>query len=243
MDVALLAAIIVGALVVVGAIVALVWWAQWSPRRTQGHTSAAPPIYLPDDQLRAGTVPPRPFVPAAAAAAPAAPATVAQEGIAPLALAVGGERDRLRPAPDQASYAMRSRRRSTMPRPVLEPSEPAESPLTGTLRMLPGRLEVVSGLEQRAEIRFVHMGGQGDQRVTLGRAPGAPYEHVTLASQTVSRQHAALIYSGGTWSISNLSTTNPVRVNGTPVDVDGASVLLSDGDLVELGEVLLRFRI
>jgi predicted component of type VI protein secretion system len=44
------------------------------------------------------------------------------------------------------------------------------------------------------------------------------------------------------WRLTNLSATNPVSVNGTPLGADNGSVLLRDGDRVELGEVVFRFR-
>ncbi len=242
MDAALLVAIIVGALVVIG-IIGYVVRSQRSPFRTHGGESAPPPVYLPHAAFGAPPglrpAPSAAGMPKSAAAAEAPRAA----GEAPaLALAVGAEHPRGWSG-EGAAAGTRARRRTPAPRPPAEVVEPPPSLLTGTLRMLPGRLEVVSGLEQRAEIRFVHTGGAGDQRVTLGRAPGAPYEHVTLPSQTVSREHAAMTFTRGGWTVTNLSTTNPLRVNGTAVDVAGAAVLLSDGDLVELGEVVLRYRI
>ena len=243
MDAALLAAVIVGALVVIGGAVGVLVWSRASPKRTRGDGGPPPPVYLPQEHMSA-RAPLRP-VPHAATpnSGPVASANgTAAEAVAPaLALAVGAERDR--GWSGDGAAGLRTRRRPVVARAPLEPAEAPASPLTGTLRMLPGRLEVVAGLDQRAEIRFVHTGGAMDQRVTLGRATGAPYEHVTLPSQTVSREHAAMSYTRDGWTITNLSTTNPVRVNGAPVDVDGAAVLLSDGDLVELGEVVLRYRI
>jgi predicted component of type VI protein secretion system len=44
------------------------------------------------------------------------------------------------------------------------------------------------------------------------------------------------------WRLTNLSATNPVSVNGTPLPSDNGSVVLRDGDRVELGEVVFRFR-
>lgn len=137
----------------------------------------------------------------------------------------------------------RRSRRTPRPAPAVveERSTAAVEPLSGTLRMLPGRLEVVSGLPTRAEIRFVRL-GTGDQVVTLGRQPGPPYEHVQLASQTVSRRHAVMSYARGGWSIANLSETNPLRVNGDEMAPGADALVLHDGDLIELGEVQLRFR-
>ena len=52
-DAALLAAIIVGALVVIGGVGGYVVWTQRSPRRTQGGESAPPPVYMPHGTLGA----------------------------------------------------------------------------------------------------------------------------------------------------------------------------------------------
>jgi predicted component of type VI protein secretion system len=58
----------------------------------------------------------------------------------------------------------------------------------------------------------------------------------------VSRMHAKMRFENGRWSIANLSPTNPLVINGEPLDADGRSWLLNEGDRVELGEVVLRFR-
>ena len=47
--------------------------------------------------------------------------------------------------------------------------------------------------------------------------------------------------SEGRWMIANLSETNPLRLNGLELASDSAAVPLSDGDVIELGEVMLRF--
>jgi predicted component of type VI protein secretion system len=43
------------------------------------------------------------------------------------------------------------------------------------------------------------------------------------------------------WHITNHSSTNPVVVNGEQLPTDEERVL-SDGDQVEMGEVIFRFR-
>jgi hypothetical protein len=125
----------------------------------------------------------------------------------------------------------------------------------GTLQFLPGRLEIAAGRDAGQEIRFVRTGGPDGTVITFGRAEGAPYRHVQLREPTVSRSHArmALEQAGETrgamtaaprWRLENLSTTNPVVVNGRALDVRGgpfASVILSDGDRIEMGEVAFVF--
>jgi pSer/pThr/pTyr-binding forkhead associated (FHA) protein len=115
-------------------------------------------------------------------------------------------------------------------------------PMDGTLQFLPGRLEVVEGRDVGQEIRFVRLPGTQETEVTLGRADGPAYRHVQLHEPTVSRMHAKMTLEGKRWRLTNLSRTNPVVVNGAPLEPDGASVVLSDGDRVEMGEVACRFR-
>ena len=120
------------------------------------------------------------------------------------------------------------------------PPHPAAAP--GTLVMLPGRLEVVAGEDLGRDVRFVRTGSNGTQKVTLGRGEGDPYEHVQLRARTVSRRHAQLSYADGHWSIVNLSHTNPLVLNGDTLPPDVEPRLLDDGDMIELGEVIFRFR-
>jgi hypothetical protein len=126
----------------------------------------------------------------------------------------------------------------------------------GTLQFLPGRLAISAGKDAGHEIRFVRTSGPDGTMVTFGRADGAPYRHVQLREPTVSRIHARMSLesnsltgapntgSGGQWHLENLSTTNPVMVNGRALGRQGtpqSSVILSDGDRIEMGEVAFVF--
>jgi len=130
-------------------------------------------------------------------------------------------------------------------------------PADGTLQFLPGRLEVMAGRDAGHEIRFVRTPGPDGTRVTFGRAEGAPYRHIQLREPTVSRTHARMTLeviprngadastSTPQWRLENLSATNPVVVNGRPLGADEGeqcSVTLEDGDRIEMGEVVFRFR-
>jgi len=135
-------------------------------------------------------------------------------------------------------------------------------PADGTLQFLPGRLEIAAGRDAGQEIRFVRTGGPDGTCITFGRADGPPYRHVQLREPTVSRSHARMVLeptspaqadssrtnpgvNGGRWRLENLSSTNPVVVNGRSLDLDGgtvASVILSEGDRIEMGEVAFVFR-
>lgn len=115
-----------------------------------------------------------------------------------------------------------------------------------TVQFLPGRLEVVQGrglLGQ--ELRFVRPERSGERAVvTFGRGEGAPYRHVQLKVPTVSRLHARLSLEAGsgTWMLENLSSTNPVAVNGVELHAGDAPRPLADGDRVEMGEVVFTYR-
>jgi hypothetical protein len=133
-------------------------------------------------------------------------------------------------------------------------------PADGTLQFLPGRLEIAAGRDAGQEIRFVRTGGPDGTCITFGRADGPPYRHVQLREPTVSRSHARMVLepfgsgessrassatNGGQWRLENLSSTNPVVVNGKSLDLNGGaatSVILSEGDRIEMGEVAFVFR-
>ena len=135
-------------------------------------------------------------------------------------------------------------------------------PADGTLQFLPGRLEIAAGRDAGQEIRFVRTGGPDGTCITFGRADGPPYRHVQLREPTVSRSHARMVLepsgpandgslrtnpgmNGGRWRLENLSSTNPVVVNGRSLDLKGGtatSVILSEGDRIEMGEVAFVFR-
>ena len=123
----------------------------------------------------------------------------------------------------------------------------------GTLQFLPGRLAIAAGRDAGHEIRFVRTAGPDGTCITFGRAEGAPYRHVQLREPTVSRAHARMSLeasgapsngSNGNWRLENLSSTNPVVVNGRALGGHGgatSSVILSDGDRIEMGEVAFVF--
>lgn len=122
------------------------------------------------------------------------------------------------------------------------PSLRVHRPMEGTLQFLAGRFEVIEGRDIGQEIRFVRVPGVATVEVTFGRGDGAPYRHVQLHEPTVSRLHAKMTLEGKRWRLTNMSKTNAVIVNLVPLEGEGSSQLLNDGDRVELGEVALRFR-
>jgi len=115
------------------------------------------------------------------------------------------------------------------------------TPVEGTLQFLPGRLEISSGLDTGREIRFVRVPGPNGTEVTFGRNAGPLYRHIQLRDQTVSREHARLVFSDGNWTLTNLSKTNPVAHNGRILQLAEVQPL-GDGDRLEMGEVVFNFR-
>jgi|GEM_PF-1105402 len=136
---------------------------------------------------------------------------------------------------------------STQPEP---PGEVVETktikisvPPPKTLKLLPGRLEIVGGDDQLREIRFYRVGGSGNSEVTFGRAKGPEYTHVQLKSQTVSSKQAKLMFSGaGQAALINFASpeSNPTQINGREMGLE-ERVTLNQGDQIAMGELKFRF--
>lgn len=196
-----------------------------TPRHTrvQAEASYAPPAREATGTLGAAWTPPGPPPPVEA---PRLRLETATERTTPSVL----ERpptplDRLTPIPDSP------------------PPLKVHKPVDGTLQFLPGRLEVVEGRELGQEIRFVRQQGPGPTEITFGRQDGNPYKHIQLHEPTVSRTHARMTYEeDNRWRLTNLSRTNPISVNAASMAPENTSVLLKDGDRIEMGEVVFRFK-
>lgn len=114
---------------------------------------------------------------------------------------------------------------------------PGDAPV----QLLPARFQVVAGMSPNQEIRFVRVPGEETEMI-LGRDASSSPRQVTLTSSTVSRRHAKVAFADGRWLVTNLSRTNPVVLNDeTLAEFEGARAL-ADGDRIELGDVVLRFR-
>lgn len=80
--------------------------------------------------------------------------------------------------------------------------------------------------------------GEGEH--TVGR-PGQRENAIALDHPTVSRRHATIAGREGRYQLLAESATNPVCVGGQRLD-PGQWVGLSDGDLLEVGDLVLRFQ-
>jgi hypothetical protein len=70
--------------------------------------------------------------------------------------------------------------------------------------------------------------------MTLGRMEE---NGIAIPHRSLSRHHCRFIYAGGGFSVVDLQSANGVQVNDREVD----EVALHDGDIIELGNVRLRF--
>ncbi len=113
-------------------------------------------------------------------------------------------------------------------------------PVDEPIQILPGRLHVISGEDSGEDLHLFSKLGEPPQ-IVVGREKGPPHRHITLRSPTVSRRHARMEFINGCWTITNLSSTNPVLVNDRVLKNGTSARKLSDGDRIELGEVALRF--
>lgn len=141
---------------------------------------------------------------------------------------------------DRREPALRPARFRSRDGAATSPQPPgAFAPAAGAF--LPGRLEITSGPHAGETLRFpVIAGGPGE--FTLGRGQGTPHSHIRLPAQTADREQARLHYERGRWLLTNLSITTPTTVNGAPLLGAHDARWLENDDVVEMGELRLRFR-
>jgi RsiW-degrading membrane proteinase PrsW (M82 family)/pSer/pThr/pTyr-binding forkhead associated (FHA) protein len=110
----------------------------------------------------------------------------------------------------------------------------------GALRVVRVRPPADAAVQERystgwlPEERLVHLLSQ--RETTIGRALS---NDIILMDQTVSREHARLVWSEHGWLVFNLTVNNIVRVNGRPVP-GGGSLALQPQDLLVLGSTMLQ---
>jgi len=73
-----------------------------------------------------------------------------------------------------------------------------------------------------------------DVPVVIGRAPGSDFQ---IEHRSVSRAHCKVFHDAGKFYVRDLGSTNKTLVNGKPV----AETALKNGDLVAIGETVLKF--
>ena len=132
------------------------------------------------------------------------------------------------------------------------PEEESEGPETlkfkappKTMKFVPGRLVIAAGPDQGKEFRIAGRPTPDGNVVTIGRAEvegERAFAHIQLGDtyRTVSRMQAEIIQKDQTILLKNTSETNPTMVNGDQVPA-GDTVELQDGDMIRMGELMLRY--
>lgn len=114
-----------------------------------------------------------------------------------------------------------------------------------TMKFVPGRLVIAAGPDQGKEFRIAGRPTPEGNVVTIGRAEvegEKAFAHIQLGDtyRTVSRMQAEIIQQDDTILLKNTSETNPTMVNGDHVPT-GESVELEGGDMIRMGELMLRY--
>jgi hypothetical protein len=119
-------------------------------------------------------------------------------------------------------------RRSGPPPPRAD-SPVADSPVADSpvAEMLPQAWVDVAG-------RRIPIGPAGS---VIGRSGDVD---IVIAAHEVSRRHAQILPDRDGWTLTDLNSTNGVRLNGRPL---GVPTRLQDGDVIEVGSVELIFEV
>jgi hypothetical protein len=84
----------------------------------------------------------------------------------------------------------------------------------------------------------------GGQRIPVGPAGSvigrSTDVDIVIAAHEVSRRHAQILPDRDGWTLTDLGSTNGVRLNGRPL---GVPTRLQDGDVIEVGAVELIFEV
>lgn len=114
------------------------------------------------------------------------------------------------------------------------------TPPENTMKLLPFKLEIISGFDKIREIPFFKPAGIEETEYTFGRGSGPNYTHFRLKSPAVSVKQAKLVWTNNNFFLLNYSITNPVEVNGLILQKD-QSVLLEHGAVLKMGELIFKF--
>lgn len=112
-----------------------------------------------------------------------------------------------------------------------------------TLKLLPGKLQIVSGLDKGKEFKMQAFPTASGGILTIGRekkSGDAEFSHIQLLEKTVSRQQAELIFKDGKLYIKNLSETNFTQLNGKEIQ-PGEMELMEPNSVIKTGEVEFRY--
>jgi len=112
-----------------------------------------------------------------------------------------------------------------------------------TLKVLPGRFEIIAGDTKIKELRFFRLPEESDGEFTFGRSVGTPYKHIQIDNPTISREQAKLLYNNGKYTIVNRADpnkSNSTIINEKPMAMNELYEL-AEGDKVTMGVVTMVF--
>jgi hypothetical protein len=112
-----------------------------------------------------------------------------------------------------------------------------------TLKLLPGKLQIVSGLDKGKEFKMQAFPTATGGILTIGRekkSGDAEFSHIQLLEKTVSRQQAELVYKEGKLYIKNLSETNYTQLNGKELQ-PGEMTAMEPNSIIKTGEVEFKY--
>lgn len=112
-----------------------------------------------------------------------------------------------------------------------------------TLKFIPGKLEIISGLDKGKEFKMQGLPGPNGSIITIGRdkaAGDSEFSHIQLMEKTVSRRQAELSYRDHKLFIKNLSETNYTQLNGSELQVGESREVLPNA-VIKAGEVEFRY--
>jgi hypothetical protein len=117
----------------------------------------------------------------------------------------------------------------------------------GTIKALPGRLEVLDGDDKMPDIKLFLKGDNPGREFTIGRVNNAasmPMNHIGFKTQTVSAYQGKLtVAPDGRYTIYNFVDPvekNPIVVNAETLGL-GESRALADNDIIEIGTVKMQY--
>jgi hypothetical protein len=139
------------------------------------------------------------------------------------------------PKPDVPYYTPPANQQPVAPKPITSrpSSQPAFDPKAtwGYLTFSDGQQIKLSG-KQALVGRYDHDLGGTQPQVDLSNMPGA---------DTVSRIHANFEHIGGSYTLTDLNSTNATRVNNKRLDPDKPQPI-NDGDTLAFGKVTCTFK-
>ncbi len=192
-------------------------------------------------RLERGATPPAPVVAPPQAGAPMGAGPIGSPALGPPGMSPAAPMPPTQTIPHGAPLP----HAPAMPPPGAPPSPPVEAAIDGA-PTLPVRTladqGILPGPASAPAARLVAMSTDlsGSEflldrpSLVIGRTPE---NDVVLNHKSISRHHAKIIRDGDRYFVVDLESANGVRVNGTEHD----RIELSNGDVVELGHVRLRF--